>query len=160
MTTEQRASLPHGWKSGSKDRSPSYFRGGRISVVFLMFALGACNFGDDVGGKVAGNKAQGDVQPGTISDAMIPLDQIRSQSPFERIENLPESEGGLPPPEPSAEGDGAVDGASDTTSDRDGNGASNSGGAPAPAGDSGSEASASESISPDRKTSTTNNTDN
>jgi len=45
----------------------------------LLLALTGCGLGDDSSGKDA---AAGQVLPGTISDAMVPLDTVRSQPPL------------------------------------------------------------------------------
>ena len=49
-----------------------------------LVALAACNQADESQAPVGG-KAEGEVLGGTISDDMIPLDQLRSQSPPMRV---------------------------------------------------------------------------
>lgn len=50
-----------------------------LTGLGLMLALGACKGGDKQQG--AGN-AQGEILPGSASDAMLPLDTVRSQAPL------------------------------------------------------------------------------
>ena len=57
--------------------------------ALLMLGLAACT-GDARKDEGAG-KASGEVLPGSVSDAMIPLDQVKSQAPL-----APKSEGGDP----------------------------------------------------------------
>ncbi len=46
-----------------------------------LLALAACDSSDPEQASAAGGRAEGEVLGGTISDEMIPLDQLRSQSP-------------------------------------------------------------------------------
>ena len=57
-----------------------------VPVLACALALAAC--GGDNGGKGKGRDASAEVLEGTISDGMIPLDELRSESP-------------LAPPEPA-----------------------------------------------------------
>lgn len=52
----------------------------RFLPVLLLFALPACG-GDEPAETPAGT-AQGEVLPGSASDAMLPLDTVRSQAPL------------------------------------------------------------------------------
>ena len=57
----------------------------RLAMTALLLSLAACgdeaNAPDDAAPVEQGGEAAGDVQGGTISDAMIPLESLRSQSP-------------------------------------------------------------------------------
>ncbi len=65
---------------------------GRLLPIMLLAALAACQ-----GEKQADNRsAEGEILPGSVSDAMLPLDTVRSQPPL-----APKSE-----IEPSGKGDG------------------------------------------------------
>jgi hypothetical protein len=59
----------------------------RIAPLVMALALSAC--GEDDGKKAQGGTAQGEVLPGSVSDAMIAVDQVKSQAPL-----APKSEGG------------------------------------------------------------------
>jgi len=72
-----------------------------IAAVALVLALGACKGGEKQQG--AGN-AQGQILPGSASDAMLPVDTVRSQAP-------------LAPKAAAKSKDGASDGASEAASD-------------------------------------------
>lgn len=50
----------------------------RAIATVLILGLAACNQGK----KDAGGKAAGEVLPGSVSDAMLPYDQVRSQPPL------------------------------------------------------------------------------
>lgn len=50
-----------------------------IPTALLALALAGCG---DKGGKEQGGKAEGQILPASVSDAMIPVDQVRSQSPL------------------------------------------------------------------------------
>lgn len=50
-----------------------------IALVLSAAALGACHRGAD---KQEGGKAGGEVLEGSISDAMLPLDTVKSQPPL------------------------------------------------------------------------------
>ena len=50
-----------------------------IIVGCLMLALAACK-GDEK--KAVGGNASGEVLPGSVSDAMLPLDTVTSQAPL------------------------------------------------------------------------------
>lgn len=54
-----------------------------LTVLALVFALGACGSKDD--GKAA-KAAGGDVLPGTVSDAMIDLDRTQAQAPLQAVQ--------------------------------------------------------------------------
>ncbi|MFV0643017.1 MAG: hypothetical protein ACK5NN_00725 [Sphingomonadaceae bacterium] len=91
----------------------------------LMFLAACNNTGNDAENKTAdGSSAQGEVLGGTISDSMLPLDQLKSQSPPAKIESLPESEGGTPRPRASATAEnGAGSASQDDNTANDGEGA-------------------------------------
>lgn len=57
-----------------------------IVIGALVLALAACK-GDDR--KATGGNAQGEILPGSASDAMVPFDTVKSQAPL-----APRSEGG------------------------------------------------------------------
>lgn len=59
----------------------------RLAPAILILALAGCGGND--GQKAQGGTAQGEVLPGSVSDAMIAVDQVRSQAPL-----APKSEGG------------------------------------------------------------------
>ena len=48
----------------------------------LLLAISACNDDPAVDVENDGREASGEVLEGTISDAMLPLDQVRSQAPL------------------------------------------------------------------------------
>ena len=50
-----------------------------IPALLLTLALAACG---EKGGKEQGGKAEGQILPASVSDAMIPVDQVRSQAPL------------------------------------------------------------------------------
>lgn len=50
-----------------------------IPAALLALALAGCG---DKGGKEQGGKAEGQILPASVSDAMIPVDQVRSQAPL------------------------------------------------------------------------------
>lgn len=50
-----------------------------LSICLIALALGACS--DDKRDNGAG-KAAGEILPGSVSDAMLPLDTVRSQAPL------------------------------------------------------------------------------
>ncbi|MFM5917029.1 MAG: hypothetical protein ACKOOL_05785 [Novosphingobium sp.] len=56
-------------------------------VLALPFTLGGCK--GDAKKDAGAGKAQGEVLPGSASDAMLPLDTVKSQAPL-----APKSEGG------------------------------------------------------------------
>lgn len=56
-----------------------------IVPALLAFSLAACG-GDKT--REQGGKAEGTILPGSVSDAMIPVDQVKSQAPL-----APQSEG-------------------------------------------------------------------
>ena len=72
----------------------------------LLLALAGC--GNDDRAQM-GKTAQGEILPGSVSDAMLPLDSLRSQPPL-----APRSD---PSGRPGTKGDGAGD-APDTAPDR------------------------------------------
>ena len=57
----------------------------------LLLALSACNDEPEVETQDDGREASGEVLEGTISDAMLPLDQVRSEAPL--MEEAPDAEG-------------------------------------------------------------------
>ncbi len=59
-----------------------------IAPALMLLALSACGGEEDKRAAGAG-KAEGEILPGSASDAMIPLDQVKSQAPL-----APKSEGG------------------------------------------------------------------
>ena len=52
-----------------------------IAAALLAVALTACS-GDEAKKAAGAGTAQGEVLPGSVSDAMIPLDQVKSQAPL------------------------------------------------------------------------------
>ena len=48
----------------------------------LLLALSACGDDAETTAEDDGREASGEVLEGTISDAMLPLDQVRSQAPL------------------------------------------------------------------------------
>lgn len=50
-----------------------------LAAFVLILALAGCG---DKGEKQQGGKAEGQILPGAVSDAMIPVDQVRSQAPL------------------------------------------------------------------------------
>lgn len=50
-----------------------------IPAALLALALAGCG---EKGGKEQGGKAEGQILPASVSDAMIPVDQVRSQAPL------------------------------------------------------------------------------
>lgn len=60
-----------------------------ITLGALALALAACK-GEEK--KATGGNAQGEILPGSVSDAMLPLDTVTSQPPL-----APKSEGGEKP---------------------------------------------------------------
>jgi hypothetical protein len=62
-----------------------------IAVVALTALLAACDSGAD--DAADGRTAEGEVLGGTISDAMLPLDTVKSQSPPLRTEPAGDAEG-------------------------------------------------------------------
>ena len=57
-----------------------------VSLTCLALALSACK---DEPKKATGGNAQGEILPGSTSDAMLPFDTVKSQAPL-----APKSEGG------------------------------------------------------------------
>ena len=55
-----------------------------MAVFALAFVVAACNGGDPAQTAPDDTRAEGEVLGGTIDDGMIPLDQLRSQSPPRR----------------------------------------------------------------------------
>jgi hypothetical protein len=51
----------------------------KFRIVLLALALGACN---QTAPKQTGGTAGGEILPGSASDAMLPLDTVRSQPPL------------------------------------------------------------------------------
>jgi len=57
----------------------------RLTLAFaapLLLALSACGDEGDLAVENDGREASGEVLEGSISDAMLPLDQVRSQAPL------------------------------------------------------------------------------
>ncbi len=52
-----------------------------IAPALLAIALTACS-GDEAKKAAGAGTAQGEVLPGSVSDAMVPLDQVKSQAPL------------------------------------------------------------------------------
>jgi hypothetical protein len=52
-----------------------------IAVCLLVLALSGCGSGDDKKAQGAGT-VEGEILPGSASDAMVPLDQVKSQAPL------------------------------------------------------------------------------
>ena len=50
-----------------------------VTMTCLALALGACK-GEEK--KAVGGTASGEVLPGSVSDAMLPLDTVKSQAPL------------------------------------------------------------------------------
>lgn len=63
----------------------------KLLPLALLLTLGGCGWFDS-GPAAQGGTAQGEVLPGSASDAMIPLDQVKSQAPL-----APKVEGGDKP---------------------------------------------------------------
>jgi hypothetical protein len=64
----------------------------RLAVVLpVVLALGACG-SDPAPGTDGGGTASGEVLEGSISDAMLPVDTVQSQSPL--LEKAPSDAGG------------------------------------------------------------------
>ena len=74
----------------------------------LLLALSACEDEPEIAVEDDGREASGEVLEGSISDEMIPLDQVRSQPPLAAPE---EGEGGADGED--AEGGEVVDGESE-----------------------------------------------
>ncbi|QYU69716.1 hypothetical protein J4558_06185 [Leptolyngbya sp. 15MV] len=94
---------------------------GRALAVLAAsaLALAACDRSDPAQGE-SGTRAEGEVLGGSISDEMIPLDQLRSQSPPLR----PEATGGAAATTgeaaaPEAETTGEADGGEPAPADED-----------------------------------------
>lgn len=51
-----------------------------VVAVVLILGLSACGGKDEV--KEQGGQAQGQILPGSVSDEMIALDQVKSQAPL------------------------------------------------------------------------------
>lgn len=54
--------------------------------LLALIALAACGLGEDEKAADDTRTAEGEIQGGTISDAMLPLDTLKSQSPPLKIE--------------------------------------------------------------------------
>ena len=76
-----------------------------LTMAALLPLLSGCNDAADAPAEAEGAAAQGEVLPGTIDDAMIPLDQLQSQ--------------GLPVSEAEGEGENAGEDADDADADAD-----------------------------------------
>lgn len=73
------------------------------TIVMLAAMLGACGDGAATEGAEAGAGARGEVLGGSISDSMIPLDELKSRAPAFKAT-----------PAPAASGAGEGEGAGDT----------------------------------------------
>lgn len=82
--------------------------GGLGLLAVSALALGACDSSDPAQTAPGGARAEGEVLGGTISDEMIPLDELRSQSPPLR-----------PAPESGATGAPAAAGAASEVEDEE-----------------------------------------
>jgi hypothetical protein len=88
----------------------------RSLIAVSVLVLAACDSSDPAQTAPGGARAEGEVLGGTISDEMIPLDQLRSQSPPLR----PEPTGGAtgtartPAASEAADGDAAEEPAEET----------------------------------------------
>ena len=89
----------------------------RSLLALTALALGACDSSDPAQTAPGGNRAEGEVLGGTISDDMIPLDSLRSQSP--PLRPAPEGPSGDAGDDDASTGDGEVASgdAADTTAD-------------------------------------------
>lgn len=72
-----------------------------IAPALLALLLSGCG-GDGAKKAEGAGTAQGEVLPGSVSDAMIPLDQVKSQAPL------------APKVEPSAKVDGKAEASTET----------------------------------------------
>jgi hypothetical protein len=70
-----------------------------IVVGCLMLALAACK-GDEK--KAVGGNASGEILPGSVSDAMLPLDTVTSQAPLAPKAETAEKSETTKPERPSA----------------------------------------------------------
>lgn len=70
-----------------------------IVVACLMLALAACK-GDEK--KPVGGNASGEILPGSVSDAMLPLDTVTSQAPLAPKAETPEKGDTAKPERPIA----------------------------------------------------------
>lgn len=69
----------------------------------LVLALSACDSEPEVDVEDDGREASGEVLEGTISDAMLPLDKVRSQAPRAvEVEEAEDAGGTGTPPETDA----------------------------------------------------------
>ena len=65
-----------------------------LTMAALLPLLSGCNDAADASAEAEGAVAQGEVLPGTIDDAMIPLDQLQSQGlPVSEAEGEDENAG-------------------------------------------------------------------
>lgn len=60
--------------------------------LFLIAALGLGLAGCGDGQKATGGTADGEILPGSTSDAMLPLDSVRSQAPLAPRSDKPKAE--------------------------------------------------------------------
>ncbi|MEZ5694050.1 MAG: hypothetical protein R3D99_09455 [Altererythrobacter sp.] len=67
-----------------------------VPVLAATALLAACSGSDDAPAAADGASAQGEILEGSISDEMIPVDQVRSQSP--RAASEPDETGGSSAP--------------------------------------------------------------
>jgi hypothetical protein len=64
-----------------------------IAPALLALLLSGCGGGESKKAEGAGT-AQGEVLPGSVSDAMIPLDQVKSQAPLApKVESSAKADG-------------------------------------------------------------------
>ena len=81
----------------------------KFRIAILALALGACN---QTAPKQTGGTAGGEVLPGSASDAMLPLDTLRSQPPLApRVESTghPAEKGARPEAAASSSAEPAVE---------------------------------------------------
>ena len=65
----------------------------------VLLALSACEDEPEVSVEDDGREASGEVLEGSISDEMIPLDQVRSQAPLAEPDESEDGEADDPEPE-------------------------------------------------------------
>ncbi|MGI9374984.1 MAG: hypothetical protein ACR2PC_02625 [Tsuneonella suprasediminis] len=75
------------------------FKPALLALPFLAL-LAACGDKDSAGASAERQTAAGEVLPGTISDEMLPLDSVKSQSP--PMKDSPSDKGGTKPDGDSA----------------------------------------------------------
>lgn len=100
-----------------------------LALPFLAL-LAACGDKDGAGSRAERQTAAGEVLPGTISDEMLPLDEVKSQSP--PLKDSPSDNGSAKPGSDTASGAAADSGASPAPSARPSGKPSDSAAAPEP----------------------------